>query len=212
MGWLSSPWFRWGMVALSLVLTVVTFGKKSPLLALAITAAVTGAAISGMVIGGLAGHNGDGWCWDAAADGALMGAQIAVAVVAVFGIGKAIAFKVKFNAAVKAKNYAALAKMFTHNKKAKAVMLGKSAGGGPAGYVAMAKKGKHTYFAMKHKTWNKLEVAFGQDNMWLINQSFIDQQVLLGKKFMTSHPVIGEPVGTFFGREIQRLIFWNIFL
>ena len=100
---------RAGFIAISLLLTVLTLGKKSWLLSLAAVALTVNAAVAGLLIGGFGGDS-DGFCWDSAVNGALWGAQIALMVIAVVSLGTAIAgFVKKKIAAAKAKKASAIA-------------------------------------------------------------------------------------------------------
>jgi RHS repeat-associated protein len=121
------------------------------------------------------------------------------------GVGsiRALANRAKIGQAVKAKDYNALAKLFTHNDHASEVMIGKWDGGGATSYVAKAGK-THTYFAMPSKTFTKLSVKLGNKNMWEINQAFLTQQI--GKTFYASHAVTSAIIDSYFWKEIQFLV------
>ena len=114
-------WLRWVTLgvsfAISLVLSVVSFGAMSWQTGLLLGAIVAGVAIGGLV-GGFTGGNGGGWCWDSAVDGMFIGASVAMLAVAVVNVvvavgtlaimaGKAVKAKI---IAVKAKKKAAIAK------------------------------------------------------------------------------------------------------
>jgi len=96
---------RAGFIAISLLLTVLTLGKKSWLLSLAAVALTVNAAVAGLFIGGFGGDN-DGFCWDSAVNGALWGAQIALMVIAVVSLGTAVAGVIKKKIAVAKKKKA----------------------------------------------------------------------------------------------------------
>ena len=103
-------------------------------------------------------------------------------------------------------DYDKIAKMFTHNKHSKKVMLGKWDGGGSTSYVVRAGH-DYTYYQMPAQVWDDL-YKNGVD-MWKINQTFLDQQIAAGKQFYTSHIVKGFEDG-WFGREIDYLFSYNI--
>ena len=88
-------WLRWVALGLSIILTIVTLGKKSWTLALVAGAIIAGAAITGFIIGGLVGGGGaGGFCWSSAIEGAYWGAMIAVALIAIFKVGMAVGAKI----------------------------------------------------------------------------------------------------------------------
>jgi hypothetical protein len=68
------------------------------------------------------------------------------------------------------------------------VMLGKHDNGGVTGYITRAGN-DHTYFDMGSENWNEAKSIVGSnsDEMWRINQKFIDEQKLLNKDFYFSH-------------------------
>jgi len=106
-----------------------------------------------------------------------------------FGIGKAAAWIA--GASTKASGLPSATKLamkHTHNKKSKIVVLGKFEGG-TGSFHMIAKKKKATYFHMKQKKWAKLYSKHGQEFMWDINQSFLKQQMAIGKTFKASHSI-----------------------
>ena len=103
-------------------------------------------------------------------------------------------------------DYDKIAKMFTHNKHSKKVMLGKWDGGGSTSYVVRAGH-DYTYYQMPAQVWDDLYKK-GVD-MWKINQTFLDQQIAAGKQFYTSHIVKGFEDG-WFGREIDYLFSYKL--
>ncbi len=103
-------------------------------------------------------------------------------------------------------DYDKLAEMFTHNKNADKVMLGKWDNGGATSYVARAGK-DYTYYQMPNKIWNKMSTLSNVD-MWEINKAFLNQQINLGKQFYASHVMVNA-VGAF-GKEITYIGIENI--
>lgn len=107
------------------------------------------------------------------------------------------------------KNADIMAKLFTHNKSATSVMLGHGDDGAITGYVAHAKAGGQTYFAMSQKQWAKLSIRFGgREGMWKINEAFLSQN--LYKVFLRSH--VEARINSFFAREIAYLLSQGIVL
>ena len=97
-------------------------------------------------------------------------------------------------------HYVALATKQGNKSK---VMLGKFDNGRSTGYVARAGT-EHTFFDMGNK-WDEAFnlVNKSDDEIWRINQKFIDNQKALGKEFYLSHD---PSVATgFYYREVQYL-------
>jgi RHS repeat-associated protein len=128
--------------------------------------------------------------------GSYVGAGVAGALIGA-GIGMAISYSatgtltasftdIRFGYALKAAqngNYNKLAKFGTHNNRSKQVGLGKYIEGSPNSYEVLSRKFGYTYYEMKPSYWNKMfEVLI--DNVWNVNQAFLDQQLSLGKTFV----------------------------
>ena len=90
--------------------------------------------------------------------------------------------------AAKRGDYDEIARLSTHNAESNKVMLGKYDGGGATSYIAKAGK-EYTYFSLNE--WDDVARIVGSQNMWKINQAFLDQQIALGKTFYTSHSIVG---------------------
>ncbi len=124
--------------------------------------------------------------------GGVMGAAIGA------GIGMAISYSatgtltasftdIRFGYALKAAqngNYSKLAKFATHNNHSNKVGLGKYIEGSPKSYEVLSRKYRYTYYNMPQKYYSKAKMVLGDDNMWLINQTFLDQQMALNKIFL----------------------------
>jgi len=103
---------------------------------------------------------------------------------------------------------------YSHNKGSDKVMLGKFDDGGSTSYIQLAKDTGSTYFAMPTKVWNKLALKYG-DDMWKINEAFLNQQISAGKMFLSSHNAL--TATNYFFEEITylanfKIIPINIFL
>lgn len=61
--------------------------------------------------------------------------------------------------------------------------LGKYIEGSPNSYEALSPKFSYTYYEMKPNYWNKMYEVL-KDNVWNVNQAFLDQQLSLGKTFV----------------------------
>ena len=128
-----------------------------------------------------------GWYVGAGLLGAAIGAGIGMAIsYSATGTLTASFTDIRFGFALKAAqngNYSKLAKFATHNNSSNKVGLGKYIKGSPNSYEALSQKYGYTYFEMETKYWNKMAQALG-DNVWNVNQAFLDQQLALGKTFV----------------------------
>ena len=90
-------------------------------------------------------------------------------------------------------------------KKADSVVLGKYGDGGPTAYTNVAKDMDAQYFELDN--WSELAAKYSDDEIWKINQKFLDIQTSSGREIYLSHnpaDYIGD--GSFYSREIQYLI------
>jgi hypothetical protein len=128
-----------------------------------------------------------GWYVGAGLLGAAIGAGIGMAVsYSATGTLAASYTDIRFGFALKAAqngNYGKLAKFATHNNSSNKVGLGKYIKGSPNSYETLSRKYGYTYYEMKTKYWNKMAQTLG-DNVWKVNQAFLDQQLALGKSFV----------------------------
>ena len=60
-----------------------------------------------------------------------------------------------------------------------------------------------TYF--KVDDWNTVTKGLSQDEIWRINESFLDQQVIQGKQILFSHDPLNARPASFFEREVNYL-------
>ena len=97
--------------------------------------------------------------------------------------------------------YARLAKGATHNSTATTVVLGKYNKDGVS-YINVAKEKNATYFQLDN--WAEIEEIVGNDNMWYINERFLEQQLSQGKNFILSHNP-AEADG-YFSSEVKFLV------
>ncbi len=195
--WTMPNWLKWviGGVAFAgaVVITALTGGSMAPVFIGMGVSIVSGGLIQGTVDAINGGSFLQGLS-DGMADGALWGGVAALGGAAIRGV--------RYVRAVKTQNYNTLAKLFTHNKYANKVMIGKWDGGGATSYVAKAGR-THTYFSMPDRIYSKLFAKFGKDNMWKINQAFLSQNI--NKVFYASHNIWTAIPGTSFYEEIKYL-------
>lgn len=81
-------------------------------------------------------------------------------------------------------SYSEYAKQATKNPSSDIVVLGKFNEGGVS-YVKVAEKYNATYFQLDN--WEEVQGIVGKENMWNINQVFLEQQMSQGKSFILSH-------------------------
>ena len=129
-----------------------------------------------------------GWYVGAGVAGALIGAGIGMAIsYSATGTLTASFTDIRFGYALKAAqngDYSKLAKFATHNNYSNKVGLGKYIEGSPNSYEVLSRKYRYTYYNMPQKYYSKAKMILGDDNMWLINQTFLDQQMALNKIFV----------------------------
>jgi len=133
-------------------------------------------------------------------DALLGGFADSVLISGVFSFGSGAIRAGRYGYAYATKNAEIMAKLFTHNKYAGSYMLGKWDGGGPTGYIAQAKAGGHTYFAMPKRIYTSVNARFA--DAWSVNQAFLVQQA--GKTLWVSHS-LAAATNTFW-REIEFLL------
>ncbi len=128
-----------------------------------------------------------GWYVGAGVLGAAIGAGIGMAIsYSATGTLTASFTDIKFGFALKAAqqgNYTKLAKFATHNNGSKQVGLGKYIKNSPNSYEMLSKKYGYTYYEVKPKYWDKMYEVL-KDDVWNVNQAFLDQQLSLGKTFV----------------------------
>ena len=90
------------------------------------------------------------------------------------------------------------------SKNADAVVLGKYGDGGPTAYTSVAKDMDAQYFQLDN--WNELSVKYDDNQIWKINEKFLDIQTSSGRDIYLSHnPAQFRGDGSFYSREIQYL-------
>ncbi len=89
--------------------------------------------------------------------------------------------------------------------KSDAVMLGKYEKNSSASYDEMAKAYDCQYFNLDN--YDKLATQYSKDEIWKINQKFLDIETSSGREIYLSHnPKINLGKGTFYSRELQYLL------
>ena len=89
--------------------------------------------------------------------------------------------------------------------KVDAVVLGKHGDGGPTAYTSVAKDMDAQYFQLDN--WDELEARYSDDEIWKINEKFLDIQTSSGREIYLSHnpeDYLGK--GQFYSRELQYLL------
>ena len=71
------------------------------------------------------------------------------------------------------------------SNKADAVVLGKYGDGGPTAYTNVAKDMDAQYFQLDN--WDELASKYSNDEIWKINQRFLDIQTSSGREIYLSH-------------------------
>ena len=91
------------------------------------------------------------------------------------------------------------------SNKADSVVLGKFDGGEPTAYTEVAKDIDAQYFQLDN--WDELTNIYTEDEIWKINEKFLDIQTSSGREIYLSHnpeDFIGK--GQFYSKELQYLI------
>ncbi|HBC31127.1 MAG TPA: hypothetical protein DC024_07795 [Clostridiales bacterium] len=89
--------------------------------------------------------------------------------------------------------------------KADSVALGKYADGGPNSYTKVAESMDAQYFDLDN--WDELASQYSADEIWKVNEKFLDIQTSSGRDIYLSHnpaDYIGD--GSFFSKELQYLL------
>ncbi len=89
--------------------------------------------------------------------------------------------------------------------KADCIVLGKYGDGGPTAYTNVAKSMDAQYFQLDN--WNELSSLYADDEIWKINEKFLDIQTSSGREVYLSHnpfDYIGK--GDFYSRELAYLM------
>lgn len=95
-----------------------------------------------------------------------------------------------------------MARSATRNPESDKLVLGHFSREGVS-YQKVASHYDATYF--KVEDWNAVTKGLSQDEIWRINESFLDQQVMQGKQILFSHdPLVARPT-SLFEREVNYL-------
>jgi hypothetical protein len=89
--------------------------------------------------------------------------------------------------------------------KVDAVVLGKHGDGGPTAYTSVAKDMDAQYFQLDN--WDELAARYSDDEIWKINEKFLDIQTSSGREIYLSHnpeEYLGKE--QFYSRELQYLL------
>ena len=89
--------------------------------------------------------------------------------------------------------------------KVDAVVLGKYGDGGPTAYASVAKDMDAQYFQLDN--WDELAARYSDDEIWKINEKFLDIQTSSGREIYLSHnpeEYLGKE--QFYSRELQYLL------
>ena len=89
--------------------------------------------------------------------------------------------------------------------KVDAVVLGKYGDGGPTAYASVAKDMDAQYFQLDN--WDEHAARYSDDEIWKINEKFLDIQTSSGREIYLSHnpeDYLGK--GQFYSRELQYLL------
>ena len=89
--------------------------------------------------------------------------------------------------------------------KVDAVVLGKYGDGSPTAYTSVAKDMDAQYFQLDN--WDELAARYSDDEIWKINEKFLDIQTSSGREIYLSHnpeDYLGK--GQFYSRELQYLL------
>ena len=90
------------------------------------------------------------------------------------------------------------------SNKSESVMLGKYEEGSLNSYDEMAKDYGSHYFNLKN--WKELHLKYSDDEIWKINEKFLDIETSSGREIYLSHnPDAFRNTTTFYAREIQYL-------
>lgn len=89
-------------------------------------------------------------------------------------------------------------------EKAEAVVLGKFEKGSNSSYDVVAQDIDAQYFNLDE--WDELAAQYSNDEIWKINERFLDIQTSSGREIYLSHdPALFEGDGSFYSKEIQYL-------
>lgn len=91
------------------------------------------------------------------------------------------------------------------SNKADTVVLGKYGDGGPTAYTSVAKDMDAQYFQLDN--WDELASKYSNDEIWKINEKFLDIQTSSGREIYLSHDPADYINGTdFYSRELNYLL------
>ncbi|SCC34190.1 RHS repeat-associated core domain-containing protein, partial [Gilliamella intestini] len=102
--------------------------------------------------------------------------------------------------------YSDFAIQATNNARSNKIMLGKYNENGIS-YVEEAINEKATYFQLEN--WSEIAAKLGEENMWKINEAFLEQQVALNKTILLSHNPY--TATGYFSQEVNFLIKLNYY-
>jgi filamentous hemagglutinin len=94
----------------------------------------------------------------------------------------------------------------THNANAREVVLGRHVPGSATSYEKVAAARGATYFELDPAAWNNTANILGNDGMWEINKTFLDNQIQQGKSFVFVSNPGGFPVRSAARKEYDYLV------
>lgn len=95
-----------------------------------------------------------------------------------------------------------VARKATRNANSDRLVLGHFSREGTT-YQKVAAHYRATYF--KLDDWNSVTKGLSQDDIWRINETFLDHQIRLGKKILFSHDPLKARPNSFFEKEVNYL-------
>ena len=90
------------------------------------------------------------------------------------------------------------------SKRSETVVLGKFDDGGPTAYSTIARETGSQYFELDN--WNELSSKYSEDEIWKINEKFLDIQTSSGREIYLSHDPNGAWGTSFYAKELKYLV------
>ncbi|SDO99306.1 LXG domain of WXG superfamily protein [Streptococcus equinus] len=90
------------------------------------------------------------------------------------------------------------------SKRSETVVLGKFDGGGPTAYSTIAREIGSQYFELDN--WTELSSKYSEDEIWKINEKFLDIQTSSGREIYLSHNPEGDWGRSFYAKELKYLV------
>ena len=90
------------------------------------------------------------------------------------------------------------------SKRYETVVLGKFDDGGPTAYSTIARETGSQYFELDN--WTELSSKYSEDEIWKINEKFLDIQTSSGREIYLSHDPNGAWGTSFYAKELKYLV------